>query len=278
MPMKPRVHDDPLPAPPPRVATWAGKPSREARPASSGAHFYRNHLLLPVGVAIGLSVILILLRGDFWLADRLYALQGHAWTLKSHALTESLVHIGGRTASAVSWLLVLAAYLWSCFDVRLARWRRPLAYLVLTTLIATAVVAGAKSVSGMDCPWDLQRYGGDRAFVGLFEHRPETMPAAACFPAGHASAGYAWVSLYFFLLATRPRLRWLGLASALLAGATFGFTQQLRGAHFLSHDLWTLLTCWLVALMGYRWFFRRSSPSASTEYTHSGPVPQAAGP
>lgn len=196
--------------------------------------------------------------------------------LKSHRLLEPLIHTGGRAASLVAWLLVVAAYVSSYFDTRLAPWRRALAYLALTTLLATAVVAGVKSVSGMDCPWDLTRYGGDRAFVSLFEHRPSTMPAAACFPAAHASAGYAWVTLYFFFLATRPRLRWAGLSLALVVGATFGFAQQLRGAHFLSHDLWTLVSCWLVALAGYLAFFKHSSRRVSTESTAAHAPPTAA--
>lgn len=53
----------------------------------------------------------------------------------------------------------------------------------------------------MECPWDLTRYGGDLPFVGLLERRPADMPDTACFPAGHASAGYAWLALYFFLAA-----------------------------------------------------------------------------
>lgn len=239
--------------------------------------FYRNHLLLPIGAALGLSVILMLLHGDFWLADRFYALQGHAWTLKAHPLTESLIHAGGRAASAVAWLLVAAACLWSYFDARLASWRRPLAYLTLTTVLAASLVAGLKSVSGMDCPWDLARYGGDRAFVGLFEARPDTMPTATCFPAGHASAGYAWVTLYFFFLAARPRLRWAALASALAVGATFGFAQQLRGAHFLSHDVWTLMTCWLVALGSYLAFFKHAPGRSTVASTVDRPVPTGAG-
>lgn len=236
------------------------RPSDPVSPPWSAPGFFRNHLFLPIGAAFGLSVVLMLLHGDFWIADRLYALQGHAWTLKSHWLLEPVIHKGGRAASVVAWLLVVAAYAWSYFDIRLAPWRRALAYLALTTLLATTVVTGLKSVSGMDCPWDLTRYGGGRAFVSLFEHRPSTMPSAACFPAGHASAGYAWVTLYFFFLAKRPQFRWAGLSFALVAGASFGFAQQLRGAHFLSHDLWTLVICWLVALAGYL-LLAKGSPS-----------------
>ncbi|MGV8939919.1 MAG: phosphatase PAP2 family protein [Lysobacter sp.] len=232
-------------APIPRALSQTGIP-----------HFYRNHLLLPGIAAICLSAVLMGLDGDFLLADRLYAMQGHAWALKVHWITEGLIHQRGKSLSAAVWLLVLAAWAWSAWDARLARWRRPLAYLAITTLLACLAVSVLKAVSGMDCPWDLQRYGGSQTFVGLLQLRPPQMPSAACFPAGHASAGYGWVTLYFFLLAVRPRWRWAGLAIALVAGGVFGFSQQLRGAHFLSHDLWSLMTCWLVALAGYVLMFR----------------------
>lgn len=210
-----------------------------------------------VGAAC-LSAVLMGLHGDFLLADRLYAMQGHAWVLKSHWITERLIHQWGKSISATAWLAALAAWAWSAWDVRLAGWRRPLAYLAVATLLACLAVSVLKAVTGMDCPWDLQRYGGSQAFVGLFQLRPPQMASAACFPAGHASAGYGWVTLYFVLLAVRPRWRWVGLTLALVAGGVFGFSQQLRGAHFLSHDLWSLMACWLVALAAYVLMFRTS--------------------
>lgn len=81
---------------------------------------------------------------------------------------------------------------------------------------------------------------------------------SAChvFPAGHASAGCAWVSLYFFALLLSPSWRWWGLALGLVAGGVFGVTQQLRGAHFLSHVLWALATCRVLALAVYLCFRR----------------------
>lgn len=226
-------------------------------------YFYRNHLLLPLAAALGLSVILIPLRGDFWVADKFYALQGNAWALKSNRLVEYLLHIGGRTVSAIAWGLVVVAYLKCRIAARFSKWRRPLAYLALATLLALVAVVAVKRMSGMDCPWDLTRYGGDRVFVSLFERRPEKMPGAACFPAAHASAGYAWVTLYFFFLITRPRLRWIGISSALATGAVLGFVQQLRGAHFVSHDVWALIICWLVALIVYISFYPTLPTSGS---------------
>jgi membrane-associated PAP2 superfamily phosphatase len=34
----------------------------------------------------------------------------------------------------------------------------------------------------------------------------------------------------------------------LSVGLIFGISQQLRGAHFISHDLWTLAICWFFSL------------------------------
>jgi len=109
----------------------------------------------------------------------------------------------------------------------------------------------------MDCPWDLLRYGGTHPRVGLFGLRPAGLGRNHCFPAGHASGGYAWLALYFFFLAVRPGWRWAGLAAGACLGLVFGVSQQLRGAHFLSHDLWTIAICWTTALALHVAFRRR---------------------
>ncbi|QOY61675.1 phosphatase PAP2 family protein [Lysobacter sp. H21R4] len=232
-------------------------------PTGTLRNVLRNHLVLPLLATSLASAILIGARGDFLLADLLYAAQGHTWALRESWITTTVVHEAGKTVSAAAWLGVLLAWLWSLFDKRLTRWRRPLGYLAWATLAGAVTVSLLKAGSGMDCPWDLQRYGGLQPFVGLFDARPPSMGRAACFPAGHASAGYAWVTLYFFFCAVRPRWRWAGLAVALGVGALFGISQQLRGAHFLSHDLWTLIICWLVALGGSTWLLRPNGKGAS---------------
>jgi len=213
--------------------------------------FYRRMLVWPLLGLAAATVLLWTFGGDRWLADRLYAWEGHAWTLKSHLLTATVLHDAGKQATTVLWLATAAAWLTATIRPRLAPWRRPLAYLTLTTLAATLLVSWIKSWTDVDCPWDLLRYGGERPWLGLFAARPAGLPRGVCFPAGHASAGYAWVATYFFARATRPRWRHRALAAGLGLGLAFGIAQQLRGAHFLSHDLWTLAICWLVALAGY---------------------------
>lgn len=240
--------------------------------ASSGdllfSRFARAHLWWPV---LGMSLIIAICGAtgaDFWLADHLYAGQGNRWALKQAFLTEDVIHIAGRNLSLLAWLSVLTAYVFSIHRDDWSHLRRPLAYLLLATLAGSVLVAWTKSWSNVDCPWDLLKYGGERPYIDLFSQRPEGLSRGRCFPSGHASGGYAWLALYFFLLAARPSLRWWGLATGLALGLIFGISQQLRGAHFLSHDLWTATICWAssAALSLGFWPNRRDAAQAHVSH------------
>lgn len=217
--------------------------------------FFANHLVFPVAALLLLSMLLMAGDGDQWLADHLFRLQGGHWALKDAWLTSRLIHHDGKMLSVAASVAVIAALLGSCYTEQWHRYRRPLLYLLLAVALSTGLVSMLKSITHMDCPWDLSRYGGVRAFVGLFDPRPADMARASCFPGGHSSAGYGWIGLYFFALVVRPAWRWRALTLSLLVGAIFGIGQQLRGAHFLSHDLWSLGICWLVALALYLLMF-----------------------
>jgi len=240
-------------------------PAATAKPLWHRPHFHRRHLQWPLLVVAALFAVANLLHADLWLADRLYTWEGHAWSLRHAWFTQHLIHLLGRDLSTAAWLTVLAAWLVACLRPGWGPLRRPLLYLLAATALSTLLVAGLKSWSNVDCPWDLARFGGVRPYIGLFELRPAGLGRGLCFPAGHASGGYAWLALYFFLAAVKPQWRWAGLAVGLGFGLLFGVSQQLRGAHFLSHDLAALAICWTCAVVTHRVFWRaelaRSRPA-----------------
>lgn len=228
-------------------------------PADASPPLAAGRVVLPRRLALawcGFLALMLVVYGlglDVRLADALYRWQGGDWALQDNVLLEDWLHHGGRTLSQWMGATVILALLASLLPTPLRRRRRPLLFLFLAVAGSTLAVSTLKQLVPMECPWDLARYGGDWPFVGLLAWRPSGMPDTACFPAGHASAGYAWLSLYFVLAATRPRWRWLGLALGLGLGLAFGIAQQLRGAHFLSHDLWTLMLCWTISMALARW-------------------------
>jgi membrane-associated PAP2 superfamily phosphatase len=108
----------------------------------------------------------------------------------------------------------------------------------------------------VDCPWSLAEFGGQLPYVHLFADRPDSLPRAQCFPGGHSSSGFALFSLYFLTLGRSRRLARWALGGALLVGGVFAFGQEARGAHFLSHDLWSAALVWFTCVgvyaIGYR--------------------------
>jgi membrane-associated PAP2 superfamily phosphatase len=212
-------------------------------------------------LALAATWLINLLKLDLLLAQWMFQLEGNHWALRQHWFFSEVLHQQGRTASILILVGVLSLAIVSQLHSILKPYRRTLLYLVIAPVCASGLVSLGKQTLGVDCPWSLEPFGGQLPYRPLLEQlfNPGN---GACFPAGHASAGYAWLALYFACAHIKPQWRHAALAISLGSGVLFGFTQQLRGAHFLSHDIWSLTVCWcscalLAAIMlpadsGYR--------------------------
>jgi membrane-associated PAP2 superfamily phosphatase len=133
---------------------------------------------------------------------------------------------------------------------------RRLAGFLACLALVPAVIGVMKARSDIYCPWDLQRYGGEQPYHHFFDSLPPPgePDCGNCFPAGHASGGFALMALGF--LFERRRAQWTGFAIGFTVGWTMGIYQLLKGAHFLSHTITTMLiaaliiqviACWVAA-------------------------------
>lgn len=225
-------------------------------------------LLAPLSLAALLFIITYGLELDFSLASALYQLQGDSWLLQHHWLTEQLLHRHVRTLNEVLVLSLLGYWLWLRFVLKdQSQKQQALGLLLLSLLLCFIAVALLKRLLPMECPWDLQQFGGHSAFWGLFTTRPSDLPATQCFPAGHASIGFAWLALFYYWREVKPKQAWLGLTIAGSAGAVLGFVQQLRGAHFISHDIATAALCWLIATLLYMGYKAKTEPAKQRQNT-----------
>lgn len=123
------------------------------------------------------------------------------------------------------------------------------AQLALTTLVSLLVVSTLKLHSLTSCPWELQEFGGTVAYVSHWAWGVRDGGSGGCFPAGHASAGFAFLGGFFAFRHALPRTARRWLTGALLAGLALGLAQQVRGAHYMSHTLWTAWLCWASAAL-----------------------------
>lgn len=211
-----------------------------------------------------LLLFLLQLSGiDEWLASQIFNLYGdwhwqHAWLL------ERVLHQGGRyVVIAIIGLMLLVTLLsyWRGWGDELSR--RCGAYLCVSTLASIIAVSLLKNFTTLPCPWDLAKFGGSQAPVYLYEVFSDKLAVGHCFPAGHASGGFALFSLFFAAQIWLPNYQSVGRRNlwflpGLCLGILFGVAQQLRGAHFISHDIASALVCWCMCALIFRLFFAQS--------------------
>jgi membrane-associated PAP2 superfamily phosphatase len=219
--------------------------------------FWITHGVAPLLVFIVVAALLATTDIDLQISDTwFFDAAARGFPARNAWWSRDLLHHAGRDVVrlvALGALLTLGA---SFVGTRRRHWRRPAAYVVTSMLVAVALVGALKTLTNVDCPWDLARYGGTRPFVHLFADRPDELPRAACFPGAHSSSGFALVAFYFLLRGRRPVAARIALAGALFIWGAFSFAQQARGAHFLSHDLWSAFLVWFTCLGFYAFAWR----------------------
>ena len=220
-------------------------PDRDTMVPTFWRRFYLRHVILLAASGVSLLLLFHLTRLDLLLEDAWHAPAGTAWPLRESWWTGTLVHQWLRYILIAAALACLASAWTQRHAANALRWR----FVAAATVGVPLVVALSKRMSPMHCPWDVDRYGGTAPYLDLYASlSAQVLAPGHCFPGGFVSTG-SWL-LAFALLRypERPRASlWIGLAAATL-GLGLGVVQQLRGAHFFSHTLWTLWLSWAIVL------------------------------
>lgn len=172
---------------------------------------------------------------------------GEGFPLRENWWLTHVLHDGARRAAWVLATLLAFGVWWPLGPLRRLDVRRR-AQLAVTMLAAAFLVSSMKWFSHSSCPWDLSLYGGWARYASHWSWLSDG-GSGRCFPAGHASAGFALLGGYFAFREVDARLARVWLGVALAAGLVLGVAQQLRGAHFMSHTFWTAFVCWCVAVV-----------------------------
>lgn len=181
---------------------------------------------------------------------------------------EDILHDRAKQAIILLAVFALLGFLGS-FVYRPWAWLRlPLGYLVLSVSISTAIVTPLKVVTGVHCPWDLSEFGGTETYSPLLSTREPTTNPGKCWPGGHSSSGFTFFALYFLLRDSLPRLAKAALIFALALGAVLSIGRIMQGAHFLSHNIWTALFDWMIALGSYHLLLYRPRAQAPSKVAH----------
>ena len=122
--------------------------------------------------------------------------------------------------------------------------------VVLSSIFIPVIVGGLKKCTNMPCPKHLINYGGEYPKTKVWEKYPSNFQMekkVKCWPAGHASGGFALLSLFFLFKSRKNKI--LSIIFALAVGWSMGTYKMLIGDHFLSHTILTMIIAWLVILL-----------------------------
>lgn len=181
-----------------------------------------------------------------------------------------VLHDAARSVGAVAALALLGLTVTSWLTRRpdrLHAQRRTLLLATGTCFASAAAVGLLKHFSSHACPWDLALFGGRAIYEPLFGSSAPTQAVRGCSPAAHPLVGYAWLGVGYALLPSTRHAAWRAWVVALSLGTCFGAVQIMRGAHFVSHVLWSAWTVWavdvgLLAVCAYTAFSRARTPNA----------------
>jgi len=200
-----------------------------------------------------LALILVLAFFEFTNADviiqeYLYSPLDKSWFLKDPVhlyrsifyngikIPIYIVGFGAIVASLISW----KKNIWPLH-------RKGLFIVSLSLMILPfSIAVVGKNLTNVQCPYDLDHFSGRFPYVKLFDHYPKNpnspdgkFPQGRCFPAGHASGGFALMGFVCFFRDKRKNI--FAFIFSMIMGWTMGIYQMLRGAHFLSHTLTTMI-------------------------------------
>lgn len=243
--------------------------------APADAGFWRTHLWLPLALFIAALAFDAMLGLDFRVADTWFDPHAGVFPGRDAHFFKAILHDGGNRLIHAFAAIGFVVFLLGFGVKRLRNLQRSSLYLVLCIALTAGLAAIGKQVTNMDCPWSLERYGGDRPYVSLFHARPASLPRGACFPGAHSAGAFALFAFYFIWRRTRPRRAGVAMVCAGVLGAGYAVTQWARGAHFVSHDIWAAWLAWLVCLGNYVLFQRRLWPDERGGEEPQGPVATA---
>jgi membrane-associated PAP2 superfamily phosphatase len=220
------------------------------------------HIALPVIVGLLLAFIYPHTGLDAWLIQPFYDAHALMFPLKNDSFLENVMHKGLRNLMVVVSLMMLVFWMlglkiWDPLfkNQNGSHWSKAyhqqFLWIFVAMLVSTSAISILKHLSMHSCPWDLLAYGGTQPRIPLFGNLPAAAKMGHCFPGGHASGGFALIAIYFGFRDSLPKLARVGLMLGLIFGFAMGWGQMMRGAHFMSHNLWTAWVIWMILLVQY---------------------------
>jgi len=187
---------------------------------------------------------------DISIQDYFFKPQTHMWIMNSYMQPYEIIFYSGikklLIIFAVSLLFILIFFRKKPL---IKEYKKGIIIVILSAIFVPSSVGLLKKYTNMPCPKNEIHYGGLYPRTAVWEKYPENfkLKITKCWPAGHASGGFALLSLFFLFKKRKNRL--IALSAAMSIAWSMGLYKMLIGDHFLSHTVITMILAWLIILI-----------------------------
>lgn len=235
-----------------------------------GSRAINRHLFASVIYLIAVFLVFEWTDADLWIQDFFYNAAQQSWLWDKQEPVLKLVLYKGPKALLILLALALIVGLSLLRFSPFVQRHRQAMIIVLASLIVVPILVGwIKASTNTACPVALQQYGGEIPYIKVMQSYPHGQTPAAvqkCFPAGHASGGFALLSLVFFFRTRKEQL--IAGCAALSLGWLMGNYKMVIGDHFFSHTLITQGLAWFVTCLIAKCTYRLISEPKLTQITN----------
>ena len=211
-----------------------------------------NKQIILTSIAIFFLIILFEFTDiDIWVQDHFYNFASQQWLLdRDEKITKFIFYDGIKKLLIISVVLLLAVLLLFRNSRLIRTYKQGLWIVCIATILVPLTIGSLKAITNVPCPRDISRYGGHYPYVTVLKSYPKDFHQTEkirCYPAGHASGGFALLSLLFLFKSRRNKR--LALVSVMIIAWSMGTYKMLIGDHFLSHTVMTMVLAWLIILL-----------------------------
>lgn len=206
-------------------------------------------------VALIITVVFFGVSGtDIWVQNHFYNPITQQWLIDhDEPVLKFIFYDGIKRLIIIVDVVILITLIIGWKMPSLALYRKGLVIVLLSGIFVPVVVGSFKALTNLPCPKNLEIYGGNYPHTCVWEKYPKSFCQKGkikCWPAGHASGGFALLSLIYLFRTRKAKI--IAGTSAMAIGWSMGTYKMLIGDHFLSHTFITMVMAWfIVSLIVY---------------------------
>ncbi len=188
---------------------------------------------------------------DIWIENIFYNFSTHTWLIdRNEKILKFIFYDGIKKLLIIVAVLMLLSLIVFRRNKIVNEYKKGLIVVILSAIFVPVVVGGLKAVTNTPCPKNTVIYGGIYPEVKVLESYPKNFHQKGkikCWPAGHASGGFALLSLFFLFKSPKNKKR--AIILSMIVGWSMGLYKMMIGDHYLSHTLVTMFLAWIIILI-----------------------------